>query len=79
MVVRLFKVTYELVAELSREEAEKLQDFLYGNITEVENMPTHFYVSEDFDEELDDDIKQEHKEEIELLKKAEGEEVVLVW
>jgi len=76
---RIFKVTYEPVADLSKEEAKKLQDFLYGHITEVENEPTHFYVSEGFDEDLDEDEKKEHVKEIELLKKLEETEIVLVW
>jgi hypothetical protein len=79
VMTRVFKVTYEPVADLSKEEAEKLQDFLYEYITEVENKLTHFYVSEGFDEELDEEMKQEHSKEIELLKKLENTEIVLVW
>jgi len=76
---KVFKVTYEFVADLSKEEAEKLQDFLYGHITEVEDEPTHFYVSEGFDGDLDEDEKQQHGKEIRLLKKLENTEIVLVW
>jgi len=79
MVVRVYKVKYELALELHSEEAERLYDFLEGHIPIVEDEPTHFYVSGGFVNDLDAEEKERDKGAIELLRKLENEEIVVVW
>lgn len=76
MVVRVYKVKFELVLELDREEAEKLADFLEGHFCTPEDSP-HYYISEDFEEALDEDDLKQNKAIFKLLKPLEGEEIVI--
>jgi hypothetical protein len=74
MVIRVYKVKYELALELSSEEAEKLADFLERNICNLEDDSPRYYISDDFDE---DDLN--NKQLFKLLKPLQGEEIVIAW
>jgi len=78
MVVRIYKVKYELAMELDSLEADKLQSFAEEHFGIPEDSP-HYYVSEDFADELDENEKEPHKDTIERLKPLQGEEIVISW
>jgi len=78
MVVRVYKVKYELAMELDSLEAEKLQSFAEEHF-EMPEDSAHYYVSEDFADELEETEKEPHKDTIERLKPLQGEEIVISW
>jgi len=78
MVVRVYKVKFELALELNREEAEKLADFLEGHFC-VSAVSPHYYISEDFKENFDEDDIKENERMFKLLKLLQNEEIVIAW
>ena len=81
MVVRIYKVKYELAMELDSLEAEKLQSFAEEHfcVPDEDSPQPRYYVSEDFADELDENEKEPHKDTIERLKPLQGEEIVISW
>jgi hypothetical protein len=60
MVVRVWKIKYELVAELNDDEGEEFFDFLHGHAPELEDY-AHFYIPKK--EELEEGRRDKEGEE----------------
>jgi hypothetical protein len=76
MVVRVYKVRYELVMELNHEEAEELAEFLEDHFCVPEDSP-HYYIQENFEKDFDEDDLKENARLFRLLKPLQGEEIVI--
>jgi len=86
--VCIYKVEHKLVKELSREEGEKLVEFIESgsHIYRVDEdyedygvRALRYYVPEEFEEELDENDLKENEPFVKLLMSLQGKDILIVW